>query len=191
MLSEEILTSFTCFTNEIRGDQQALHTCKMEGSGRIGACPWWEGVGREGLAPPPPPPPRKWKKEAVRGNFNRFHLCFTNKVSGDRHTLHTCKMEGGGRTGACPWWKRVGALPPPPPRKWKERLSEEILTSFTYVLLMKLGCGRYTIHAKWKRVCGQALVHGGRGWGGRGGFAPIENEKRKGEYRPISTVGDE
>ena len=34
-------------------------------------------------------------------------------TSGDRHTLHTCKMEGGGRTGACPWWEGVGALPPP------------------------------------------------------------------------------
>ena len=52
---------------------------------------------------------------------------------------------------------------------------------------MKLGWGRYTTHAKWKRVGGQALVHGGRG---RGGLAPIENEKRKGEYRPISAVGD-
>ena len=28
------------------------------------------------------------------------------------------------------------------------------------------------------------------GVGGRGGFAELENEKRKGEYRPISAVGD-
>ena len=105
------------------------------------------------------------------------------------------------------------------------------------------------MHAKWKGVGGQALVHGGRGWGpcpplenilseeiltshlcftneirgggaidtlymqnergwadmrlsmvggggwvwggggGRGGFAPLENKKRKGEYRPQSAVG--
>ena len=40
------------------------------------------------------------------------------KLRGDRHTLHTCKMEGGGRTGACPWWEGVhggeGSCPPPP-----------------------------------------------------------------------------
>ena len=43
--------------------------------------------------------PRPWKmkkKEAVRGNFNLFHLCFTNEIRGDRYTLHTCKMEGVG-----------------------------------------------------------------------------------------------
>ena len=43
-------------------------------------------------------------------------------------------MEGGGRTGACPWWEGVGGM-------------------------------------------------------GGGGVAPLENEKRKGEYRPISAVG--
>ena len=90
------------------------------------------------------------KKKAVRENFNLFHLCFTNEIRGDRHTLHTCKMEGGGWTGACPWWE--GALPPPLENE-KKRLSEEILTSFTYVLLMKLGGGdRYTI------------MQNGRGW---------------------------
>ena len=57
-------------------------------------------------------------------------------------------MEGDGRTGACPWWEGVGALPHL--ENEKKILSEEILTSFTYVLLMKLGGGgdRYTIHAK-------------------------------------------
>ena len=36
-----------------------------------------------------------------------------------------------------------------PLKNEKKILSEEILTSFTYVLLMKLGGGdRYTIHAK-------------------------------------------
>ena len=47
-------------------------------------------------------------------------------------------------------------------------LSEEILTSFTYVLLMKLGGGGIDIHAKWKRVGGQALVHGRGGREGLG-----------------------
>ena len=88
----------------------------MEGGGRIGACPWWEGVGARG---PCPSPLENEKKEAVRGNFNLFHLCFINEIRGDRHTLHTCKMEGGGRTGACPWWEGVEARGPcpPPPRK--------------------------------------------------------------------------
>ena len=81
-----------CFTNEIRGVRQTLHPCKMEGCGRIGTCPWWG----------PCPPQKSEKKEAVRGNFNRFHLYFINEISGDRHTLHTCKMEVVGRTGACP-----------------------------------------------------------------------------------------
>ena len=69
--------------------------------GRTGACPWWEGT------------LETEKKEAVRGNFNLFHLCFTNEISWDRHTLHTCKMEGGRRTGACPWWEGWGPCPPP------------------------------------------------------------------------------
>ena len=80
-------------------------------------------------------------------------------------------MEGGGQTGACPWWEGVGVLPPPLENE-KKRLSEEILTSFAYVLLMKLRGDRYTIHTKWKGVGGRALVHGGRGWGGRGGQRP-------------------
>ena len=52
------------------------------------------------------PPLEIGKKDAVRGNFNFFHLCFTKEImwGGGRHT---CKMEGGGRTGACPWWEGV------------------------------------------------------------------------------------
>ena len=43
---------------------------------------------------------------------------------------------------------------------------------------MKLGGGgRYTIHAKWKGVGGQAFVHGGRGWGPCP--PPLENEKKR------------
>ena len=87
-------------------------------------------------------------------------------------------MEGGGWTSACPWWEGVGARGscPPPPEK-KKRLSEEILSSFTYiVLLMKLGGDRYTIYAKWKGVGGQALVHGG---GGGEALPPLENEKKR------------
>ena len=45
------------------------------------------------------------------------------------------------------------AWPPSPPTPLdigKKMLSEEILTFFTYVLLMKLGGNRYIIHAKWK-----------------------------------------
>ena len=49
----------------------------------------------------PPPPPRNGKKDAVRRNFNLFHLCFTNEIRG-QSIYYTCKMEKGGRTGACP-----------------------------------------------------------------------------------------
>ena len=73
----------------------------------------------------------------------------------------------------------------------KKILSEEILTSFTYVLLMKLGGAIDTLYMQNER--GWADRHlsmvGGGGWVGGGGFAPLENEKRKGEYRPISAVG--
>ena len=59
----------------------------MEGGGRTGACPWWEGVGAC--------PPLENKKKAVRGNFNLFHLCFANEIGGgSKH--YTYKMEGGG-----------------------------------------------------------------------------------------------
>ena len=51
------------------------------------------------------------------------------------------RVHGGGGGGR-------GALPPL--EIGKKMLSKEILTSFTYVLLMKLGRNRYTIHAQWK-----------------------------------------
>ena len=120
--------------------------------------------GGEGALPPPPRNGKKMLSEKFLTSFT----CFTNEIRGDRQALHTCKMEGGGRIGAWPWWEGVGAKRPcPPPRKWKKkRLSEEILTAFTYVLLIKLvGIDIHCIHAKWKGVGRQALVHGGRGWG--------------------------
>ena len=55
-----------CFTNEIMGE--SIHyTCKMEGWADRRAS--MVGGGRGNLAPP-----RNWKKDAVRGNFNLFHL---------------------------------------------------------------------------------------------------------------------
>ena len=48
----------------------------MEGGRWTGTCPWW---GRGGLAHPPP---LENKKEAVKGNFNLFHLYFTNEIMG-------------------------------------------------------------------------------------------------------------
>ena len=62
-----------------------------------------------------------------------------------------------------------GAVGPPPINWKKTRLSEDILISFTYILLMKLGGGGVSIHATWKGVGGQACVHGR---GGRGCLAP-------------------
>ena len=47
------------------------------------------GGGGEGRCPPL----EIGKKDAVRGNFNLFHLCFTNDIRGE--SIHyTCKMEG-------------------------------------------------------------------------------------------------
>ena len=77
-------------------------------------------------------------------------------------------MEGGGRTGACPWWEGVGALPPL--ENEKKILSEEILTSFTYVLLMKLGGAIDTLYMQNERGwADRRLSMVGGGWVGRGG----------------------
>ena len=85
--------------------------------------------------------------------------------------MRVSMVGGGGRGGLAP-----------PLEIGKKMLSEEILTSFTYVLLMKLGgVDKHCIYTKkWKGVGGQALVHGGRGWG-RGGLvpSPLENEKKR------------
>ena len=77
---------------------------RVHGGGGGGGC-------RGGLAP------LVMRKKAVRGNFNLFHLCFTNEIRGG--SIHyTCKMEGGGRTGAklsmVGGVGGEGALPPPP-----------------------------------------------------------------------------
>ena len=69
-LSEEISISHLCFTNEIRGDRYTIHA-KWKGVG--GQVRVHGGRGRGGLAPPL----EIGKKEAVRGNFNLFHLYFT------------------------------------------------------------------------------------------------------------------
>ena len=53
--------------------------------------------------------PIGYEKKALRGNFNLFHLCFTNEIRGGGSIHYTYKMEGGGRTGACPWWDGAGA----------------------------------------------------------------------------------
>ena len=65
----------------------------MEAGERAGACPWWGGGARGVALHPPPPPLENRKKDAVRGNFNLFLLCLTNKIMGE--SIHyTCKMEG-------------------------------------------------------------------------------------------------
>ena len=73
MLSEEILASFTYVLIMKLGGIDTLYIQNGK---------WWADrrpvsmVGRRGdLAPPPL---RNWKKEAVRGNFNLFHIYFTS-----------------------------------------------------------------------------------------------------------------
>ena len=78
----------------------------MEEGERAGACPWW-GRGEGAL---PPPPLEIGKKDAVRGNFNLFHLYFTYEIRGE--SIHcTSKMKGWadrrvsiveGERGPCP-----------------------------------------------------------------------------------------
>ena len=72
--------------------------------------------------------PIGYEKKALRGNFNLFHLCFTNEIRGGIDTLY---IQNG--------------------RGWADR-----------------------------RL---SMVGGGRG-------ELLEKEKRNGEYRPISAVGD-
>ena len=103
---------------------------------------------------------------------------------GDQHTLHTCKMEGGGQTGACetyPIWEGVRTRGLAPSRN-KKRLSEEILIYFTYILLMKVG-GGIGIHAKWKGVGGQARV---QGRGGEEALPPRNRNKRCCQFSLVS-----
>ena len=71
------------------------------------------GGGRGGVAPPPLETRKKMLSEEILTFFTYVLLM---KLGGNRYTA--CKMEGGGRTGACPWWEGVGALPPP--RKGKK-----------------------------------------------------------------------
>ena len=101
-----------------------------------------------------PPPLEIGKKDAVRGNFNLFHLCFTYEIKGE--SIHcTSKVEGWADRRVSIVEGGEGALPPPP-KNGKKMLSEGISTFFTYVLLMKLGESTNTscIHAKWKGVGG-------------------------------------
>ena len=82
----------------------------MEGGERAGACPWWgRGEGRGGLAPPPL---EIGKKDAVRANFNLFHLCFTYEIRGE--SIHcTSKLEGWADRCVSIVEGGEGALPPP------------------------------------------------------------------------------
>ena len=119
------------------------------------------------------PPLEIVKKDAVRGNFNLFHSCFTYEIRGE--SIHcTSKVEGWADRRVSIVEGGEGALPPP-----LKMLSEGILTFFTYVLLMKLGGSTNT-----------AYMQNGRGWADRrlsmvgegGGLAPpppLENEKKE------------
>ena len=96
------------------------HTCNMEGGERAGACPWW-GRGEEAL---PPPPLEIGKIDAVRGNFNPFHLCFTYEIRGE--SIHcTSKVEGWADRRVSIVEGGEGALPPPPPKNGKKCCQKE------------------------------------------------------------------
>ena len=60
-----------------------------------------------------PPPIEIGKKNAVRGNFNLFHLCFTYEIRGE--SIHcTSKVEGWADRRVSIVEGGEGALPPPP-----------------------------------------------------------------------------
>ena len=143
----------------------------MEGGEPAGACPWWGGGGRRGggVAPTRRNLKERILSEEILTSFS-FTYVLLMKLWGNRYTIHA-KWKGG-RTGACSWEGGRGGLAPPPPRNGKKRLSEEILTSFTYVLLKEL-----------YRSTNTSYMQNGRGWadrrlsmvgggGGRGGFTP-------------------
>ena len=88
------------------------------------------------------------KKDAVRGNFNLFHLCFTYEIRGE--SIHcTSKVEG--------WADRLvsiveggeGALPPP--KNVVRRNFNLFHLCFTNEIR---GIDKHCIHAKWKGVGG-------------------------------------
>ena len=88
------------------------------------------------------------KRQRNCEKHSMFGHLLLNLGGGDRHT---CNMEGGEWAGACPWWgEGRGGVAPPPLEIGKKDAVREILTFFTYVLLMKLGGNRYTVQAKWK-----------------------------------------
>ena len=95
------------------------HTCNMEGGERAGACPWW-GRGEGAL----PPPLEIGKKDAVRGNFNLFHLCFTYEIRGE--SIHcTSKVEGWADRRVSIVEGGEGALPPLPLKMGKKCCQKE------------------------------------------------------------------
>ena len=95
----------------------------MEEGGRTGVLVHdRRGWGRGGIAPPSPQENKK--KEAVRGNFNLFHLCFTNEIKGGS-IYYTCKMEGVGGQALLHGWRGWGArMLCPHPIKNKKRKGE-------------------------------------------------------------------
>ena len=75
------------------------------------------------------------------------------KLRGDRHTLHTCKMEGGGRTDACPWWEGMhggeGSCPPPIENEKKKGVKRNFNLFHLYFTSEIREGGGVGIHVKW------------------------------------------
>ena len=117
----------------------------------------------------------------LRGGGSTYTVYMQNgRGWADRRLVHGGRGLGRGDLG-------------PPLENEKKRLSEEILTSFIYVLLMKLGGGgRHKLHTcKMEGGARTGACPWWEGWGARGPCPPpLEKEKRKGEYRPINAVGD-
>ena len=67
----------------------------------------WGGGGEGAL-----PPLQIGKKKLSEEILTSFTYVLLMKLGGSTNTAYMQKMEGGGRTGACPWWEGVGVLPP-------------------------------------------------------------------------------
>ena len=123
------------------------------------------GEGRGGVAPPPPL--EIGKKDAVRGNFNLFHLCFslTYEIRGE--SIHcTSKVEGWADRRVSIVEGGEGALPSP------LKLGKNVVRRNFHLC--------FTNEIRGDRQTLVAYMQNGRGWADRrlsmvgegGGLAP-------------------
>ena len=131
------------------------------------------GEGRGGVAPPPL---EIGKKDAVRGNFNLFHLFFTYEIRGGIDTLYKQSGRVGGQTRVHSRGGRRGLAPPP--LKMEKNVVRRNFNLFHLCFTNEIGGDRQTL---------AAYMQNGRGWadrrlsmvGGGGGEGALPPPPRK------------